>query len=476
MPPLDKPLIVAARDGARRLVVAADQAAQSLGVRAGCTVALAQAMTPGLTVVVADPEGDAAALDRLAAWALRYAPIVAADPPDGFVIDITGAAHLFGGEAELVADLTDRLAKAGVDARAAVADTSSAAWGLARFAAPSTIALAGDAAAAMAALPIAALRLDPAIVAALRRVGFDTVRELADAPRPSLAVRFGAMPTRRLDQAFGRLPEPIDPITPPTTPHARLAFPDPLMHGGGLAIALEKLAERLCAALETAGLGARRLDLRFHRVDGHVAALRVGASRSTRDAAHIVRLFGERLDRIDPGFGIEAAVLAASWTEPLEARQIGAHASDEAAERGLAVLVDRLVNRIGEHGVYRLTPVESDIPERSLRPVPAMSPPLGRSWNDGPRPSRMLNPPEPVEATALLPDHPPAVFTWRGRRRRVRRADGPERVHGEWWRADREVWLARDYFRVEDEDGQRYWLFRVTDAEQVRWFIQGVFA
>lgn len=470
-----RPVIVAAQDGSRRLVAAADAAARRLGIRLGITVALAQATTPGLTVVDADPEGDAAGLVRLAAWALRYSPVAAADPPDGLVIDVAGAAHLLGGEAALLDDLTGRLGRGGVAAQVAVADTWAAASGLARFA-PGTIAPPGGVALAIAGLPVAALRLRVETIAALRGLGFDTVGELEAAPRASLAFRFGSELTERLDRAYGRADEVIEPVLAPSLPQAWQAFAEPLGHAHGLAMALARLASRLCADLEAAGLGARRLDLRVHRVDGQTASLRVGASRATRDPAHIALLFGERLGTVDPGFGIEAAVLVATRTEPLGARQLTLRPDEDGAEPDLGTLIDRIAGRIGARRIYRLTPVESDVPERGLRAVPALAPPAGRSWDAEPRPQRLFDPPQPIEAVALLPDHPPALFVWNGRRHRVVRADGPECVHGEWWLSDAEAHYVRDYFRVEDEDGQRLWLFRTTSAAGARWFIQGVFA
>jgi protein ImuB len=442
----------------------------------GLTVALAQAMSPGLTVVEADPAGDAAALERLAAWCLRYSPVVAADAPDGIVIDIAGADHLLGGEAAALDDICAQLTAAGLTVKTALADTWAAAWGLARFGPAETISPVREAFASLASLPVAALRLDAETVADLRGLGFDTVAELAAAHRPSLALRFGPALTRRLDQARGLASEPIQPVRPPEIPEKRLAFADPLMHANGLRIALAKLAGMLCADLEARGVAARRLDMLFYRVDGANAALRVGASQGTRDPAHFVQLFGEKLETINPGFGIEVASLAATRTEPFATRQFAIRGAGDTAEPELGPLVDRIANRIGPGRLYRVTPIESDIPERSERRVAALSPPLGRSWHDDPRPALMLTTPEQVDVVALLPDHPPRFFIWRGRRTTIARADGPERVHGEWWRADDEMWLVRDYYRVEGTDGLRYWLLRASDGmAEMRWFIQGAF-
>lgn len=454
-----------------------DAAARAQGLTPGMTVALAQAMSPGVVVVDADPDADASALERLAVWALRYTPIVAPDGPDGLVLDTAGADHLQGGEVALLADIVGRLRAAGIAARAALAETGAVAWGLARFGPAGCIAPVDRAWEAIAPLPVAALRLDPALAAALRRLGFDNVGELAAAHRPSLALRFGPTLTRRLDQARGTAHEAIEPVRPLDVPCAKLSFADPLTHGGGLALALGRLAEAMCADLQARGLAARRIDLVLRRVDGAAASLRVGASQGTRDPAHVVRLFGERLGAIDPGFGVEAMELAATRTEPFAARQLATRDAGETAEPDLGPLVDRIAARVGWRRLYRLAPVESDVPERCARAVPVLSPPTGMSWEDAPRPTVILDPPEPVDVIALLPDHPPRVFTWRGHRTTVARADGPERIHGEWWRKDAEVKGVRDYFRVEAEDGARLWMFRAGGATaEARWFVQGAFA
>ena len=432
-------------------------------------------MHPDVTVVDADLAADAAGLERLAVWALRYAPLVAADPPDALVLDVAGAAHLHDGEAALLSDLSRRLARNGIASRTALAETWAAARGLARHAADRVIIPTGGVAAAVVNLPVAALGLEPPQVEALSEAGIDTVGELAATPRVSIALRFGSAVTGALDRMYGQVPEFFEPVLAPSIPHARLSFAEPLMHATGLAIALDRLAAALCADLEAAALGARQLDLRFRRVDNQLAALRVGASRATRDPSHIARLFGERLQTIDPGFGVEAALLAAIRVEPLSLRQLETRGRDE-DEIDLASLVDRVAGRIGGGRVYRLAVVESDIPERAATAVPALSPPTGRTWDDSPRPHRLLHPPEPIDVVALLPDHPPRVFTWRGRRHAVVQADGPESFYGEWWLSDAEVFSSRDYYKVQDSDGGRFWLVRANGPQAMRWYIQGLFA
>ncbi len=437
---------------------------------------------PGLWVEPADPAADRAALERLAAWALRrYSPLVALDPPDGLLIDITGAAHLFGGEAALLHDLYARLAAARICARAGLADTIGAAHALARFApSPLTIAPPRETEAALAQLPIAALRLDPELAARLRRLGFETIGDLAALPRGPLRLRFGEEALRRLDQALGRVPEPLEPYLPPELIEVHRTFGEPIGAPETLARYTGKLVSSLCQALEQKGLGARRLDLFFHRTDKVIQAIRAGLARPARDALRLTRLLTGRLETIEPGFGIEEMRLAAPLAEPLDSGQESISGSGARAD--IAALADRLANKIGVKRLYRAAPAESGLPERSVRHLSPLAPPAGAFWpKNWPRPARLFSPPEPIEALALLPDHPPAQFTWRGVCRRVRCADGPERVFGEWWRSEDESTAVRDYFLVEDETGERFWLFRSGDGEDLtagnlRWYLHGVFA
>ena len=466
------------------IVAAANAAAQAIGLQAGMALAHAQAMAPGLAVHEADPAGDAAALRRLAAWCLSLTPMTAADT-DGVWLDVTGCAHLQGGEAALLDRLLDRLARDGITARAAVADTPGAAHAVARYGAPAPtrksqpwIIPPGGSLPAIAGLPVAALRLDPDTAAALRRLGFETIGALAAAPRAPLARRFGAGVLLRLDQAAGRVAEPITPVIPPETPAKRLAFPEPLLTAEAFAAVIGRLTRQICARLDRAGQGARQLDLLFERVDGTVQAIRVGTARPTRDAAHLARLLDEQVETVDPGLGVEAMQLVVPLTEPLAYAQTANLSAEPEAD--MATLVDRLSNRLGPARIWRAAPVESDVPERSVGRVPALAPPGGVNWPRWPRPARLLTPPQPVEALALLPDQPPAAFTWRRRRHRVRRADGPERIAGEWWRRDAETAALRDYWHVEDESGRRFWLYRRGDGVDaatgdLRWFVHGVF-
>lgn len=294
--------------------------------------------------------------------------------------------------------------------------------------------------------------------------------------------RFGAIVALRLAQALGEQFESIRQLTPPDVIERHLMFVEPLSTAEAFAAVLEKLMRVVCRRLEGASLGARRLDLLFERVDHSVQTIRVGTAQPCRDAAHLARLLRERFEQIDPGEGVEAMRLIATTAEPLEFVQIDAMPQRAATyTQDLAELLDRLINRFGADRLYRAEPVESDVPERAVQRVPALAPPSGLSWPVMlPRPTRLLSPPQPVMVLAPLPDHPPAAFTWRRRRHSVRRADGPERIAGEWWHRERERLAVRDYFAVEDDEGRRFWLFRRGDGQNaatgdLQWFLHGLF-
>ena len=461
-------MVTAGNDGRRQVVVAMDAAAAALGLRHGMPLAQARALVPNLAIQPTEPEADAEALRRMAGWCLRYAPLTSPDPPNGIWIDATGSTHLHGGETAMLRDLTRRFTAFGIGVRTAIADTPGAAHALARY--PNS---------AMPLLPIEALRLPQGICDGLRLMGFDRIGQLTDTPRGPLVRRFGALVATRLDQLSGAVFEPIVPIIPPDLIQARLTFVEPLSTEPAFSTVIARLVALVCTDLENAGQGARRLDLLFERVDGSIPAIRIGTARPSRDPRHLARMLDERLERIDPGLGVEAMRLIVTRADT--ARQTQTATLTERTEAPIADLVDRLSNRLGAERVFRNEPVESDVPERSLRRVPALQPKAGMSWpTDLPRPIRLLDPPQQIEAMALLPDHPPLAFTWRRVRHRVRRADGPERIAGEWWKRDGEMRSVRDYFRVEDEEGHRFWLFRRGDGDDPatgdrRWFLHGFF-
>jgi protein ImuB len=473
-------LIVADR-GVRRLAHL-DSSAMEAGLRSGQTVADACAKVPELVTADADPAADFADLQTLGDWCARVSPAVALDPPDGLFLDICGVAHLWGGEAALMDDLCARLARQGVSVRLAIASTPGAAWALAHFGRDPARLAAGAEAAALAPLPVAALRCSEAAAAQLGRLGLETIGALMGLPRAALSRRFGGEVVLRLDQALGRVREALSFRRPPQPWFSRLAFAEPISAPDDMARASADIAGLLCAQLEARGQGARRFELALHGVDGRARRLEARLAAAARDPLRLARLFAPKLETVDPGFGIEVVTMMASEAEPLGARQGNLDPDRRAiAPDALAPLIDRLANRLGERAIWRAEPFASHLPERSsVRRPPLSAGPAG-DWPLSPRPLRLLRRPEPVEATAPAPDDPPLLFRWRGALHRVRRAEGPERICQEWWRAPFEAAMAapaRDYYQVEDEAGARFWLFRdgpYAAAAPPRWWLHGLF-
>jgi protein ImuB len=481
-PSLDTPLVLIGHEGRKRVVVAADQAARREGLKPGIAVSKAQALVANLIVMDADPHADRAALEKLAIWMQRhYSPIVGADS-DGLMLDITGVAHLFKGEKPMLTEMVGKLASVGIGSKIAAAPTYGAAYATARTVAnPVFILEQNKLENALALLPVSALRLPSELLGTLKQLGFDRIEELANIASAPVALRFGNLIRQRLDQAYGRAAEPFDPIEAPQAIKVRRVFGEPIGAAETLARYTTKLVEQLCADLEVKGQGARKLDLLFFRVDNRIEHIRIGTAKPVRDGKRLAKLLCDKIETIDPGFGVETMTLTAVIAEPLAYRSVSTNLA-EAPAPDVSGLIDTLANRIGEERLYREAPVESDIPERAVKRVAALAPPSGSTWPvHWPRPPRLLNPPERIETVALLPDHPPASFTWRGRRRRVARADGPERIFGEWWKAKAETRSVRDYFQVEDEGGERFWLYRAGDGEDQatgshHWFMHGIFA
>lgn len=454
-----------------------NRAARAAGVRRGGRVVDMRALCPALQAFPADAADDAAALTRLMFWARRWGPFSAVDGDDGLVVDTTGTAHLFGGEKALLSDMQARLARAGLTARVSVAPTWGAAWGLARFGAERS---ACHDLADLHPLPIAALRLSGDTRLLLHRLGLRRIGDLAAVPRLPLVRRFARAPIwdnplTRLDQAMGRLAEPLSAPDPPPdfVSEARLAEPvfDPADWLPGL---VGDLTDRLARQ----DRGCRRLCLSVFRVDGERRDIRVATAAPSREAGHLLRLFAGRLDRLDPGYGFDLIRLQAEATEPLATAQVGLDGQPDTALH-LSRLVDRLVARFGADAIVRPVPLESHVPERSEgRARPMLTNPPAAPRAD--RPIRLFDPPEEVRVLYAVPDGPPALFLWRRQQITVARHAGPERIAPEWWR-DGPGTRLRDYFRIEDATGRRLWLFREGLAGDgrggmPRWFIHGVFA
>jgi protein ImuB len=475
------PTVLITRTGQRDVITAACPVALEQGLRPGMAAAHARALVADLDVRDAEPEADRALLDRLALHAARqWTPTASVSGSDGLWFDLTGTTHLFGGEDRFCRRLLMFLKRLGFTARIAIAGTPGAAHALARFGAnPVTLLGVGEEAQAIADLPLAALRLEPDALAAAGRFGLERIADLYPMPRGPLARRLGLKAVNRLDQARGSLAEPIVPVVPTEAPLVTRRLLEPIATPESIAQVIGDLVDDLVALLRARGLGARTVLLTADRVDGEAQRLAVGASRATRDDKHLRRMFVLRMGELEPGLGIEAMHLAVSHHEPLGAQVAGALLETSSKARDLAPLIDQLGTRAGASALFRISSQESDVPERAMRRVSPLDAPDG--WPAWKRPVRLLKRPEPLSnVVALLPDHPPRRFTWRRQDYRVVAGDGPERVHGEWWRNTREMWAVRDYFRVEAEGGARFWLFRRGDGVDaptgdLSWYMHGMF-
>lgn len=451
-----------------------------------------------------------ARLAALADWCRRFTPLAAVDPPDGLVLDIAGAAHLFGGEETLLALTESKLARHG--ARAGLADTPEAAWALARFgleAARGRIAPAGDAKAlarALYGLPVAALRLEPAVATALSQTGLKSVGDIAARPRGPIAARFGREVFARFDAMIGVTKSAISPRFEAPAYVAERRFADGVLAREQIEATILVLAQDLADMLVRHDEGARKLAVVLFRVDGAVRRIDCATSRPQRDPRALARLFREKIDAaqesardpLDAGYGFDLIRLAVMEAEPLGARQDGlsldiAQSSESDDDGGvgfrrggggqdaLADFLDRMSARFGAHRVLRLHPQDTHDPQRAVLAQPAVwrsSPAMAVPAPAGERPLRMFEKPEPVEAIAEVPDGPPMRFRWRRVMHEVAAIEGPERIAPEWWRQEPAP-HTRDYFRVEDTQGRRYWLYReglYGQAQRPRWFMQGLFA
>lgn len=511
-------------------ITATNQPAAANGIHAGQMLADARAVLPGLLTHAAEPDRDAQALEQLALWLGRYGPHRNIDGADGLWVDITGVAHLFGGEAALARDCVSRFKRAGFQALMAIADTRSGAFALARYGRMTgqlAIAAPGEIRTALADLPVEGLQLTSDLIVLLRRLGLKRIGQFYDLPRVALARRFRTATPKtvkgrkrhrgfvkpaatyngwaealimRLDQALGELSEPARGIVEPPVFRVQRAYAEPLISHEGVLAALDDLATQLCVMLEARDEGARALTFALYRADSTVANVAVRTSRPARAARHIAELFLARLENLDVGLGLDAVVLEALQTERLVRAQVGfagpaaMDGSIDGPADNTGVLIDRLSNRLGAAAVFHLEEVASHIPERAERRVAALHgrAGLGAHASTGPalkppRPTFLLEPAELISVLAEVPDGPPVRFTWRRVTRRVARAEGPERIAPEWWRligehagardaeprngvddmglgpvvrTPKPAWRIRDYYRIEDEHGGVYWMYR----------------
>ncbi|WP_156330088.1 Y-family DNA polymerase [Bosea vaviloviae] len=497
--PADPPVVVFAMHRNALRLVDCDQRALALGLTRDLTLADARARIPSLIAIESKPEADAALLDRLAAFCDRFTPLVALDLPYGLMLDITGCAHLFGGEAALHATIARWMRAGGLSHRAAIAGTPEAAHALSRFGGGGIVPV-GEDEARLRPLPVAALELAADTALALSRAGLKTLSDLADRPSVALSARFGADLVIKLRRTLGHEDARITPLRPPPACVVERHFAEPMLDKDGLEDVIARLIAEAGRVLEQRGEGGRAFEISFFRSDGAVRRLMVETGRPSRDAKAILRLWRERVDTLadplDPGFGFDAVRLSVPVCEPLDTHQPsldgrqsldgqpsldGGTVEDEA----VADLVDRLVARFGRDRVLRFAAQDSHHPVRAAKAVSAALPASRVAWpapepHEPPtRPLQLFEPPQPVEAIAEVPDGPPIRFRWRRLIHDVARAEGPERIAPEWWR-DGSSEPMRDYYRVEDAQGRRFWLFRIGfhEPEQAppRWFLHGLFA
>jgi protein ImuB len=469
-------------------VAALNDAAARLGLQTGMPLADVRAMHPGIGVCNADAKADRALLEAVADWCDRYTPLVGLDRPDGLLLDISGCAHLFGGEAALMQDMAARLFRQGLNARIAVADTAGCAWAVARYGNPLLVGR-GETLTALRDFPLSALRIDDESVIALAQAGLKRIGDVTERPRAPLAARFGSGFLRRLDQALGREEESITPLLPIPSCVAERRFAEPIGLEADVLGTIEKLARELSLTMERRGEGARLLQAALFRTDGKVYRFDAKAGEPLRDPARIRRLFSERFvaigDECDPGFGYDMVRLSALTVERLDPVQAGLARDDHRAE--LAHLVDRLSARFGAARVSRLSPRDTHIPEFAEQAVPAQMAqesfavqPVEQDSLAPTRPIRLFARPEVIEALAEVPDGPPVRFKWRFITHDVVAVEGPERIAMQWWRDDAGRVLTRDYFRVESRQGMRAWLYRDglygSATKNPKWFLHGLFA
>ncbi|MES2268979.1 MAG: DNA polymerase Y family protein [Bacteroidota bacterium] len=472
----DVPFAFVAPERNRIIITAANPIAEAQGIYRGMAAADAKAITTNLQVIDHLAGKEAKLLRQLGLWCIRYTPIVAVDLPDGLILDISGCAHLWGNERGYLKEIVNKLRSAGYNARAAIADTIGAAWAISHYGKTTPIIESGTQAQALLNLPPAALRLENNVLQKQQKLGFATIRSFMQIPRTVLRRRFGDGFLLRMAQALGIEDEHLVPLIPPVPYAERLPCLEPVRTAKAIEIAINKLLEELCTRLQAEGKGVRKAILKCYRIDGKMVHAKISTNRGSHSVSHLFKLFELQISKIEPALGIELFLLEAPKVEDIDPLQEKLWAGKPGLhDTALAELLDKLAGKIGATAIYRYLPSENYWPERAIKQTSSLTEIPTTKWRtERPRPIRLLQSPEPVEVMALLPDYPPKVFTYKGKRHIVEKADGPERIEREWWQ---DKGAHRDYYAIEDADGQRYWLFRsghYDDAPQ--WYLHGFFA
>ena len=468
------PFVLSAPSHGRMVIMSANAAAEAMGIDRGMVLADARAIIPALQVL--DDKTDLAEklLKRLAEWCIRFTPSVAVDMEDGLLLDVTGCSHLWGGDQAYLDAIVTKLNVRGYDVRAAIADTPGVAWAVARFG-KSVVISPGGHVEALLPLPPEALRLELETIERLHKLGLERISQFMCMPRSSLRRRFGQHIINRLDFATGREEETIKSIQSVEPYQERLPCMDPIVTATGIEIALDQLLKTLCHRLQQEQKGIREAIFKGYRVDGKVLQIDIGTNRPSHNIRHLFKLFEIKLSTLEPALGIELFVLEASKVDdhyPIQEKLW--EGSSGLEDERVSELLDRLESKTGSQAT-RYLPDEHYWPERSIKPASSLVEKLTTAWMDRPRPIHLLPVPEKIEVTAPIPDYPPMLFQYKGRLHRIIKADGPERIEQEWWLQQGQH---RDYYRVEDEAGQRYWLFRLGhyDDKKFQWFLHGFFA
>ncbi len=470
-----QPFVLVMTERGRRIVKAVSIIAQEKGIHVNMVLADCKSLLPELIVLDYDETEPKKLLTALAEWCIRYSPFVSIDLPDVLILDISGCTHLWGGEENYLEDIHKKFTAFGYTVRSAIADTIGTAWAVCHFGNNASIIDTGNEIKALSTLPAAALRLEPAIIDKLDKLGLKTIGSFMMMPSTALKRRFGQSVLKRIAQALGEEMEITDPVEPVTPFQERLPSLEPIRTAEGIEIAIKNLLQMLCERLQREMKGLRKCTLTCYRIDGVIVKTEIGTSKPSRNTLHLFKLFENKISQIEPDLGIELFVMDAPVVEELQSSQDALWTVSGKDESVIAELLDRLSGKTGVQAIHRYLPAEHYWPEHSFKEAISLSEKPSTEWRtDLPRPLHILPAPELIEVSVPIPDYPPLLFRYKGTIHNVKKADGPERIEQEWWL---QQGLYRDYYCVEDEHGSRYWLFRSGDYDSgnVKWFMHGFF-